>query len=215
LGRWEAGPALLLRHDVDLDLGAAVALAELEQRLGIQASYCILMTAWSYNPAAPINRARLDRLLELGMELGLHFDPQAHSNPESAVQEEAARLQSWTGQPVRVLSLHNPSLSGRFPLYEGFLNAYDPCIFGDDRYLSDSCQDFRSKDPLSFIRRAQHGPLQLLLHPEHYAKEEVRYPQVILDVARRWIEGLDWELREHRAWRLRRPMDLLEALSEP
>ena len=67
----EAGD-LLLRHDVDLSLEAAIRLAELEAELGVRATYLLLKRSEFYNLAAPSGEAAIARLRELGHRVGLH-----------------------------------------------------------------------------------------------------------------------------------------------
>jgi hypothetical protein len=47
------------------------------------------------------------------------------------------------GEKIESVSIYNPSVLGKYPLFEEYINAYDPRIFGEDRYISDSEQNFR------------------------------------------------------------------------
>ena len=66
---------LLLRHDVDLSLDAAVTLAELEAGAGAQATYFLMTRSVFYNLASPEGERALARLRELGHRVGLHAVP--------------------------------------------------------------------------------------------------------------------------------------------
>ncbi|MBU0551934.1 hypothetical protein KKF91_19340 [Myxococcota bacterium] len=210
LGEGRAGPGVLLRHDIDWDLEAALRVARLEAELGIRASYFILMTG-CYNPHAGPQRALIRALSALGMEIGLHFDPSLYP-PEAltaAAVAEAQALEALSGQPVRSLSLHNPSVRGEMPLIPGFINAYDPARFAPARYLSDSCQDLRGKDPHRFIEQATTAQVQVLLHPEHFSDEGWGYPEVARAAAQAWVRGFEASLADHRAWRaVGRPLEV-------
>src|SRR6478736_4805823 len=63
---------LLLRHDVDLSLDAALRLAELEAEAGAQATYFLMTESVFYNLASEEGRAATERLRELGHRVGLH-----------------------------------------------------------------------------------------------------------------------------------------------
>ncbi len=60
-----------MRHDVDHNLEHAVQFAEWEAERGYQATYFVLHTAWYYDDK-PALYAGLERLVDLGHEVGLH-----------------------------------------------------------------------------------------------------------------------------------------------
>ena len=64
----------LLRHDVDADLGAAVELARIEQRVGVQATYFCMLRSPLYNVFGRRNVELVHELVSLGHEIGLHYD---------------------------------------------------------------------------------------------------------------------------------------------
>jgi hypothetical protein len=181
-GRVGTPRTTIMRHDVDIDVEAAVAMAGIEAEYGISSTFFFLTGCDTYNVASAANRRHLRRLTEQGFEVALHFDPLLY--PElgdgellPAARREADWLAEIAGQPVRSLSLHNPSMHGRYPAFEGFANAYDPLFFDPDFYLSDSCMSFRGKDPFEFVRRAERHGLQILLHPFHYSETGGGYPE--------------------------------------
>ena len=52
LAAWDGGPAIVLRHDVDLDLRPAHRLAALERRCGVRSTFFVLTTCPLYNVLA-------------------------------------------------------------------------------------------------------------------------------------------------------------------
>ena len=66
----EAGD-VLLRHDVDLSLDAALRLAELEAAAGATATYFLMTESVFYNLAAAEGREAIARLRGLGHRVGL------------------------------------------------------------------------------------------------------------------------------------------------
>lgn len=181
-GRAGTPRTTILRHDVDIDVDAAAAIAGIEQEYGISSTFFFLTGCDTYNVATATNRAHLRGLAERGFEVALHFDPlvypaQSDDDLLAAVRREADWLGDISGQAVRSISVHNPSIHGRFPRFEGFINAYDREYFDPDFYLSDSCMSFRGKDPLEFVRKAERHGLQILLHPFHYSENGGGYPE--------------------------------------
>jgi hypothetical protein len=63
---------LFLRHDVDLDLPAALEMAEVESGAGARATYFLMTESLFYNLASSEGAATLSRLRELGHAVGLH-----------------------------------------------------------------------------------------------------------------------------------------------
>jgi hypothetical protein len=63
---------VLLRHDVDLSLDAALRLAELEAEAGAQATYFLMTESVFYNLASAEGTVALERLRALGHRVGLH-----------------------------------------------------------------------------------------------------------------------------------------------
>jgi hypothetical protein len=67
----EAG-TIILRHDVDLSLDAALRMAELEAEAGAGATYFLMTRSEFYNLDSESGRAAIARLRELGHRVGLH-----------------------------------------------------------------------------------------------------------------------------------------------
>ena len=63
---------VLLRHDVDLSLDAALQMARLEQRLGAVATYFLMTESVFYNLDSPVGERALKELRALGHRVGLH-----------------------------------------------------------------------------------------------------------------------------------------------
>ncbi len=73
--RFGEGPEpgdLFLRHDIDLSLEAALAMAELEAELGVQATYLLMTESVFYNLASSEGAVAIARLRQLGHAVGLH-----------------------------------------------------------------------------------------------------------------------------------------------
>lgn len=177
---WKGDSVFLVRHDIDFDLQLAHNVAKIESEVGIVATFFILTSCQSYNPLSKRGRNILSDITAMGHEIGLHFDPTIyHDNLVVHVAKEAEILSSACGNEVRSISLHNPSIHGQFPLFEGFINAYDPKYFSDENYISDSCFSFRGKDPYAFLDRIQNQMVQILLHPMHFSELGWGYDEVL------------------------------------
>jgi hypothetical protein len=152
-----AGPAvgdLLVRHDVDLSLDAALRMAELEAGLGVAATYFLMTESVFYNLASAEGRAATTRLRELGHRVGLHA-----VYPNAALDERFEPVVAW----------HNPDPEYMSAPVEGAINVMEPRWFSPATYRSDSNQHWRSGDPREELRRGAFPWLQLLTHPEIWA----------------------------------------------
>jgi len=147
---------LILRHDVDLSLEAALALAELEAEAGARATYFLMTESVFYNLASKAGRDAIERLRELGHRVGLH-----------AVYPNAARDERF--DPV--IAWHNPDPEYMRAPVEGVVNVMQDGFFDPNRYRSDSNQHWRSGCPHEALARGQPDWLQLLTHPEIWAYE--------------------------------------------
>jgi hypothetical protein len=173
---WRHG-GLLLRFDVDFDLRSAPVVARILADVDVPATFFVLTSADTYNVTSARSRARLAEIAALGFEVGLHFDPTVY--PDADEETLAARmnaerhvLAASAGVEVHSVSLHNPSVHGTYPMFDGVVNAYDPVLFVDRYYLSDSRRSFRGKDPFAFLAGVTDGAArQIVLHPEHYVTD--------------------------------------------
>jgi hypothetical protein len=162
---------LILRHDIDVSLDAALELAELEAVLGARASYFVLLRCELYNPFGAVGRSQLRRLRALGHEVGLHFDAALVEGGveafDIAATEECAMLEGLIGAPVRVISFHRPApaLLGLERALAGRAHAYEPRFFRAIGYCSDSRGAFHHGHPLDHPAVAAGRALQLLTHP--------------------------------------------------
>ncbi len=166
------GPFFILRHDVDLDLDAAVRMAELEAAQNLHATYFILLSNDYYNVLSPGNGALVRRIAELGHEVGLHYDIGAMSGSGSddivcLLQMQANLLGHLAGRTVVSVSMHNPSSSGDDPLSgkHGFIDAYDAEYTKKIAYFSDSCGAWRDATYRAFVEGQLPPRLQFLFHP--------------------------------------------------
>lgn len=110
--------------------------------------------------------------MELGHEVGLHYDTVAYAaRAENSFFEvlhnEARFLSGLAGQSVRSIAMHNPNLSGGDPFRgdKAFINAYDDRFTKHIAYFSDSSGAWRSAAIQSFMSGNFPAQLQLLIHP--------------------------------------------------
>jgi hypothetical protein len=142
---------LLLRHDVDLSLDAALKVAELEAEQGVASTYFLMTQSVFYNLASPEGLRALNRLRELGHRVGLHA-----VWPGAELDERFDPVVAW----------HNPNPDYMSEPLDGLVNVMQAPYFDPDHYRSDSNQRWRHGCPHEQLERGEFEWLQLLTHPE-------------------------------------------------
>ena len=147
---------LLLRHDVDLSLEAALELARLEADAEAAATYFLMTESVFYNLGSALGRAAIDELRGLGHRVGLH-----------AVWPRA----ELDGRFDPVVAWHNPDPDFMRSPVEGAVNVMQEGFFDPATYRSDSNQHWRSGCPHEALAAGEFPWLQLLTHPEIWVYE--------------------------------------------
>lgn len=191
---WKGEKCFLIRHDIDFDLQLAHDMATLQNKLGIKATYFILTSCEYYNILSKNSRSILKSITKMGHEVALHFDPTLYKkNMKEGFLKEIEILSTAIESNVKSVSLHNPTSHGQYPLFDGFVNAYDPNLFSDSNYISDSCFSFRGKNPFEFIKGIDKNMIQILLHPLHYTTSGAGYDKIMVNSFERRMMEADQE----------------------
>jgi hypothetical protein len=145
---------LLLRHDVDLSLDAALRMAELEAEEGAVATYFLMTESVFYNLASSEGRDALERLRRLRHRVGLHA-----VWPKAELDERFDPTVAW----------HNPDPEYMTAPVDGAVNVMGDTWFSPATYRSDSNQRWRHGCPHQELAAGEFPWLQLLTHPEIWA----------------------------------------------
>jgi hypothetical protein len=170
---------IFLRHDVDLSLEAALAMAELEHEAGARATYFLMTESRFYNLDASTDREAIRRLRELGHAVGLHA-----VYPNAKLDERFDPVIAW----------HNPDPEYMSQPIDGAVNVMQPPWFTKGRYRSDSNAHWREGCPHDELAAGGFEWLQLLVHPEIWVYEgsTMREAMESMLAAKReeWVEAL-------------------------
>ena len=145
---------LFLRHDVDLSLDAALAMARLEAEMGVRATYFLMTRSVFYNLASAEGERALAELRELGHAVAHHA-----VHPHVDLDDRFDPVLAW----------HNPDPEYMREPIGAAVNVMEAPWFDPDHYRSDSNQHWRSGSPRESLRRREPSWLQLLVHPEIWA----------------------------------------------
>ncbi len=103
-----SSPYIILRHDVDLKAANSLAVAEIENELGIKASYYFRVVADSNQPEV------IRAIAELGHEIGYHYEDMAlaNGNVDEAYVHFQKQLDYFRSYyPVRTICMHGAPTS--------------------------------------------------------------------------------------------------------
>jgi hypothetical protein len=142
---------LLLRHDVDLSLEAAVRMGQVEAELGARATYFLMTESVFYNLDSSVGRATVAALRDLGHRVALHA-----VYPRARLDDRFDHVVAW----------HNPDPEYMKAPIDGAVNVMEEPYFDPATYRSDSNQHWRSGCPHEALAAGEFPWLQLLTHPE-------------------------------------------------
>ncbi|MCB9474472.1 MAG: hypothetical protein H6678_11725 [Candidatus Delongbacteria bacterium] len=160
-------PRLLLRHDLDHSIRAALVSADTETRLGVCSTYFVQVECSFYNLLSAESRELVAELVSGGHEIGLHFSAGRYRGEQGARRWrlDLALLEDLAGHPIHTASQHLPSSTERFD--PGDLirrEAYREPFMGKEMgYISDSLMAWRQATPLEWIEERR--SFQFLTHP--------------------------------------------------
>jgi hypothetical protein len=147
---------LILRHDVDLSLEAAVAVAEVEAAEDAWSTWFLMTRSIFYNLASSEGERVIARLRGLGHRVAHHA-----VYPHVDLDERFDRVVAW----------HNPDPEFMTAPIPGAVNVMEAPFFDPEHYRSDSNQQWRHGCPHEQLAHGEFEWLQLLTHPEIWAFE--------------------------------------------
>jgi hypothetical protein len=145
---------LILRHDVDLSLDAALGVAEAEAAEGTWSTWFLMTRSVFYNLDSAEGERAVTRLRELGHRVAHHA-----VYPHVELDERFDPVVAW----------HNPDPEFMQAEIDGAVNVMRPPFFEPEHYRSDSNQRWRQGCPHDDLREGRFEWLQLLTHPEIWA----------------------------------------------
>jgi hypothetical protein len=165
---------LLLRHDVDFCPENCLKIAEKEEKIGYKSTFFFLLTSDFYNPLSNVMQSLFKKLHDLGMSIGLHFDPSAQFN-----HFHQAIVRKILDNEFDVYSNHKPKTYG-LTNYEGMFikSAYDEQFAWKSKYMSDSNKEWKHGHPIQMLEQFEYEGrigknIQLVIHPIWYQENQI------------------------------------------
>jgi hypothetical protein len=150
---------LVIRHDVDLSLVAAVRVAEVEAEAGMWSTWCLMTRSVFYNLESPEGEWAIARLRELGGRLAHHA-----VWPHVDLDERFEPVVAW----------HNPEHEYLMEPIPGATNVMSAPWYDPPYFRSDSNQHWNHRGredvcPHAALATGELEWLHLLTHPEIWA----------------------------------------------
>ncbi len=172
---------VLMRHDVEFSLEAALVLAEADHQAGVRSTF-FLQFGSDYNIFEPESAVIVQRLLELGHDLGLHYDlgllERSGNDPARVARTMIELMETFWSTKIHAASPHMPMRAGRTLEIPGVVDVYQPLYFTEIKYLSDSTQAWREGVVTSLLDR--YDRIQLLTHEYHWSEQGLGFDVLLL-----------------------------------
>jgi len=168
--------SIVLRHDIDTQLDVAVKMAEIESNLAVSSTFFVRFHSHSYNPMCIKDARKIQRIANLGHEIGLHYEPDYYTllgmHFNDFVKYELDLLAAICGNSIRCVAPHEPTRSGIKSIDENLAvllgittQAYDSKMMNKFKYLSDSSCNWREGSWFYHLSRETYKKMYILTHP--------------------------------------------------
>lgn len=172
-------PHVLWRHDIDFSVHRSLRLAEIENKIGACATHFVRLHSEFYNIFEKDVYIRIKKIMNLGHEIGLHFDYDFYSIDSFSELEEKLSLEKNILEKllltkINVFSFHNPESKNALQFNRNtigdMINVYGNKIKKNYYYCSDSNGYWRFKRLENVLREKPEKYLHILTHPEWWQK---------------------------------------------
>lgn len=156
---------IILRHDIDFDLNAALKIAKIEYNRRIKSNFFFLINSNYYNIYSQNSQDIIIEILNLGHNIGIHIDPVRYKSKSNIkIKNDIKYFEKFYNLKINSFSYHMPSINDftKIKIRTKF-NSYDKKLFKKFNYISDSSLQFNNKN-FQFLIKNQ-LPIHLLTHP--------------------------------------------------
>lgn len=225
----EGSSSCLLRHDMDISMHSALEMAIVEHQLGVRSTYFLMLRSPCYNLLDRRSAVYVKQILEMGHQIGLHYDQGFDSKlgldvekTSQNIQKEKDFLEREFETMIHTVSFHQPS---KIILTEsidcgGLVNTYDKKTLSAYEYYSDSNQTFPlykgSGEFVDSLASQVPQNIQLLVHPEWWVFEGNSTPEIWNRAIQDNLDLMEGQLIEtERAYGEKRLHSVVERINNP
>lgn len=195
---------IILRHDIDFTLVDALKIAQIENEIGIKATYFIRTQA-DYNIFQKDNYLILGKILKFGHEIGLHFEARLlakifRTDPVELFLKEKKLLEDCLNIKIISAAEHSEVPRPKNFWNKHFLMRVDKKRVGIEHYpqekqyenlhyISDS--GHRWKEGCLCQNLSKYSGFQLLTHPVHWDPKLKSLPKDYFQVMAKYKKLID------------------------
>jgi hypothetical protein len=206
---------IIWRHDVEFSPDIALKMAEIENSLGVQASYFFQIHSEFYNTLERYTSDILYRIKDLGHHIGLHYDSHYYNVNDVETLErtlgiDKAYFEQVFNLKLDTFSFHETTafvLGCQNDYYAGLLNVYSKKIRDRYQYCADSTGYWRYEILDEVLRDENVRHLHVLTHDAMWSdtvmsprqrvrssiqsnaeRVKVRYDQLLIDFGAKNID---------------------------
>lgn len=188
-----------LRHDVDFSPRSALRMARIEEETGAIATYFFLITGSFYNALSPNILSIIREITGLGHTVGLHFHAGTYFDAEphhvelyEQIEADRAIFRPRVQQFTDTVSFHNPPDWVLGESFEGVTHTYEPTLFCEDTFRSDSLGRWRREPPFP---DGIVGGTQVLIHPGLWGETDEDMETRIRSAQQEALDRIDESMR--------------------
>lgn len=177
------------RHDIDFSIEDSLAMAIIENEVGVNSTYLLNLHSEFYNSLEVSQISLLRRIIEIGHNIGIHLDHSFYGitcekQLEEAIEKEKTIFREILNIEVDTFSFHNPTpeiLKFQKLEYSGLINTYSSFFVEKTSYCSDSNGTWKELSLSEFIK-VKNGPIQVLTHPGWWTEDPIQTEYKIFNI---------------------------------
>lgn len=170
---------IIWRHDVEFSPDIALKMAQIENELGVRATYFFQIHSEFYNTLERYMSDILYKIKDLGHHIGLHYDSHYYNVNDEETLERTLKIDKAYFEQVFNLELDTFSFHETTPFimgcqketYGGMLNVYSKKIKDNYQYCADSTGFWRYEVLDEVLRDDKVRHLQVLTHDAMWSEE--------------------------------------------
>ena len=182
---------LIMRHDVEFSLEAALRLAVADAAAGLRSTFFLLQTS-DYNCFEDEGAQMVRQILDLGHDIGLHYDAALFERMEldfeATARAQIDLFETFFKTKVYAMSSHMPMRSGKTFSIDNVVDTYDPLYLKEMKYLSDSTQAWREGVVTGVLEKYSH--IHLLTHEYIWHPKGMNWDSLLLVEAHTKFQAL-------------------------
>ncbi len=173
---------VIMRHDIEASIENALKIAKLDASENISSTFFFLLTG-DYNIFSEHDAPKVRDIIELGHDIGLHYDASFLSSFSSdlpnIITKQSRFIESFFDIKIHAASCHKPMRYGKLSDTGDLIDPYDRNYMTQIKYISDSNQAWREGGILKNLD--DFDKIQLLTHDICWSKDGLSFDDILMN----------------------------------